>query len=281
LDAKPPLDRFAPLVTTTTTAYDPGTTFDYGSASAADTFLGNVNGIDFCHALRLAGIKVADAGSLKVLGSGGALVKNVAYALALPGARDADGDGNLFDGYNTAGSFAAPRQELSANYDDVVQIVDFGQLFDRMSCGGVLSAADHAHFNASTAAALMHAGFVNYKSQLQVTAELAAANTLLAGASLALATGDGLAASAGVSFAIAEALLTAGITSGLVAISVITEIAAVASVAAAGVSLGLAMDAEAGAKQTILDFQPLLDESIALDSDIYTHAVTADAAGLY
>lgn len=283
LDANPALDRFAPLITTTSTTYDPFTTFDYGSASAVDTPLGNVNGIDFCHALRLSGIKSpSEAGSLNIRDAGGTLVKNVAYALALPGARDADGVGGLFDGENlVAGSFPAPNQPVSANYDDVVQAVDFGQLFDRMSCGGVLSAAGHGHFNTSSAAALIHAGFVNYKSQLQVTAELASANTLLAGAMLALATGDALAASAGISYATAEALLSMGVTAGLVAIAVATEVAAIASVASAGYALDYATRTEAGAKQTILDFQPLLDESIALDAEIYTHAFAADAAGLY
>lgn len=293
-------DRFFPLVTV---AKDEGTlilldllsvlfyvpldvSYHYGSASAAETPLGQVNGIDFCHALRTVSSSPADVNAFNIRDAGGLFLKNVAYALALPGARDADGDGNPFDASNvTADSFAAPAQPVSAIYDDVVQSVDFGQLFDRLSCAGTLAAADHAHFNAASAAALTHAGFVNYKSQLQLAAEIASANNLLAIAAVATATADLGAATAGISFAVAEALLSDGITAGLVAVSIFDEtVAASALVLAMYCELDQTYGALAGwtgAIQSVNDFQAMLVESADLEISIRNNAIAADAAGLF
>lgn len=297
----PAVDRFFPLVTTATDAtmsvlgvpilldilsapfYVPfDTVYHYGSASAVITPLGQINGIDFCHAVRLLGTRAANANALHVRDAGATFNSNVAYALALPGARDADGDGNPFDGSNvTAGSFSAPGQVVSANYDDVVQAVGFGQLFDRLSCAGVLSAADHAHFNAATAAALAHADFVNYKSQLQLAAEIASANHLLAAAAILTATADAEAATAGISFAIAEALLTSGITAAVVAVAIFDETVALAAVAAAVAGEIIAFLDWQGAIEAVNDFQPMLEESAALEISVRNNAIAADAAGLY
>lgn len=289
------IDRFAPLVTTATDSptiillYVPSLVpghpdlfYHYGSASAAETLLGQVNGIDFCHALRLAGTSAASNSALNIRNAGGAFVKNVAYALALPGARDADGDGNLFDGSNViAANFSAPGQPVSANYDDVVQAVDFGQLFDRLSCAGDVSAALHAHFNAATAAALTHAGFVNYKSQLQLAEELAFVNTLLATAAVASASASILSATASVSFATADSLLSAGALSAELVLAAADLVIAIAAEAVALAAEASALIGWAGAAQSVLDFQPMLDESDALEASIRANAFAADAAGLY
>lgn len=280
-------DRFPPLVTKSTVVKDKadgyyGMNYYDGSASASETLLGRTNGIDFCHALRLAGKTPANTTSLNIVDAGGTSLKNVAYALALPGARDANGDSNMFDGANTGGvTFAAPAQPVSANYDDVVQAIDFGQLFDRMSCAGALSAADHAHFNAATAAAMMHANFVNYDSQLLLTAELAYANYLMATAAAVHAGGDVSGAAAAMLFAVAASMIPdpAGAAS--------IPLAGLA-IGASAVGLGLAIpgavtaqDAWQGALQTKTDFQPLLNESAALEISILENAKVADAAGLY
>ena len=287
-------DRFPPLVTYSTTTIDPvagyynmadGVTYPYhdGTASASETLLGQVNGIDFCHALRLAGTSTANTTSLNIRDAGNAPIKNVAYALALPGAHDANGDGNLFDGANTGTvSFSASNQPVSANYDDVVQAVDFSQLFDRLSCGGALSAAEHAHFNAATAAALMHADFVNYQSQLQLTAELAQANYLIAAAAAVHAGGDVTSGAAAILFGTAN-LLTIGDPVGLV-LGIVSQAVSVAGLAVAiagAVTAQQAWSGPLGANQAILDFQPLLDTSAALETSIRADAFAADAAGLY
>ncbi|MBZ0105715.1 MAG: hypothetical protein K8H84_08805 [Sulfuricella denitrificans] len=289
-------DRFFPLVTTARDdptlilLYAPSIipphpielVYHYGSATAAETPLGQINGMDFCYKLRLAGTSTANSGALNIRDASGAMIKNVAYALALPGARDADGDGNLFDGSNTtAGYFSAPGQPVSTNYDDVVQVADFGQLFDRLACAGELSAAGHAHFNAATAAALMHAGFVNYKSQLQLAEEEAFVNTLLATSAVVVAGAGILAATASVSFAMADSLLSAGALSAeLVLASVDLGIAIAAEAAAIATEISSVIS-WTGAIQSVIDFQPMLDESVLLETSVYSNAVAADAAGLY
>lgn len=276
------LDRYLPLLTTTTVANNPATSYDYGTATATLTALGQVNGIDFCTALRQGGGSSGSGAALHIRTEGGAVLKNVAFALALPGLHDADGDGSPFDGANTVDNgFAAPAQPRSAGYDDVVHAADFGQVFDRLGCAGVLSAAGHSHFNAATAAALTHASFVDYKSQLQITAELAHANSLLAGAALTMATADVAMAAASILFATAEALLTAGAMTPVVVMGTAASVVAIAAEAAAIAGLVVAIEAENGAKQTVLDFQPLLDESAALEIAIRANALAADAAGLY
>lgn len=256
--------------------------YHYGSASAAETLLGQVNGIDFCHALRLVGTSATDASALNIRDAGGAVISNVAYALALPGARDADGDGNLFDAGNAStGFFAAPGQPVSAVYDDVVQSVDFGQLFDRLACAGEFSAADHAHFNAATAAALTHAGFVNYRSQLQLAEEMAFVNLLLATSAVVSAHSGVLAADAAVLFATADSLLSKGALSWEVALAVADVVLAVAAEVAAVVVWFSALDGWRGAIQTVIDFQPLLTDSASLETSVRANAFAADAAGLY
>lgn len=273
-------DRFTPLVTYSSIRNNANSGYDYGSATASETLLGAVNGIDFCDALRLAGTSTADVNSLNIRDSGNGFVKNIAYALALPGAHDANGDGQLFDGANVSSlSFAAPSQPVSANYDDVVLAVDFGQLFDRMSCGGVLSAADHAHFNAATAAALTHADFVNYKSQLQLAAEMAYANYLLAVAAAMQASGDVSTGIASILFSTADALVT-GNWSGL-PLSIVAEVFAAAALVTAGLAASTAHSDWQVAVKTVSDFQPLLDQSSALELSSRADAIAADAAGLY
>ncbi len=274
-------DRFTPLVTTAYSAKDPNTPYQDGSVTAAETLLGQVNSIDFCHALRLAGTNPANTSSLNIVDAGNASIKNVAYALALPGAHDADGDGNLFDGANTGAlTFAAPAQPVSANYDDVVQAIDFGQLFDRMSCAGTLSAADHAHFNAATAAAIMYAEFINYNSQLEITVDLAVANELIAGAAVAQSVGDGLLATANITLSAADSLADPAKTFE-VAQSIADEVLALASIAAAAAGDVIAKQVEQGAKDTVTAFAPLLDEASLLAQSILFDAKAADAAGLY
>ena len=161
------------------------------------------------------------------------MIKNVAYALALPGARDADGDGNLFDGANTiATTFAAPAQALGANYDDLVLAVDFGQMFARMSCAGALAAASHSHANAATAAAILYGGFLDYKVQLDLADEMAQAKVSSAIAGTFSAAAGVAKAAATAAIALSETLLSLGGAS----ITIATAATAIAFNAAAVIS---------------------------------------------
>ena len=103
-----------------------------------------VNGLDFCAALR--DVLSAPASLLQ---SGGV---PVAYALAHPGARDADADGGLFDGENLDGkTFAPPGQPLNDEYDDHVLAAGFAELAGRLACPTYLSRANAAAHTAYAA----------------------------------------------------------------------------------------------------------------------------------
>ena len=71
----------------------------------------------------------------------GNVVANAAFLLAAPGAEDADGDNNRFDGINNglqmngSGStcFASPSRRADANYDDRVVAMSFAELLGAMA----------------------------------------------------------------------------------------------------------------------------------------------------
>jgi prepilin-type N-terminal cleavage/methylation domain-containing protein len=108
-----------------------------------DTGLGpgetRLNGLDFCAALREA----QSAPSPTSLTSNGV---TVAYVIAHPGARDADGNGSFFDGLNdgVTPAFEPPDRASSNEYDDQALAVGFGELAARLSCTALLSRANAA-----------------------------------------------------------------------------------------------------------------------------------------
>ena len=265
-------DRLAPMIATGHPA----------AALSPSTLLLQTNGIDLCEALRLGGALGADSAKLNIRNAGGTMIKNVAYALALPGGRDADGDGNLFDGANAvAGAFAAPGQPVGAAYDDTVLAIDFSQMFSRMSCAGALAAASHAHANAASSAAILYSGFLDYKVQLQLADEMAQAKISSATAAT-FSAGAGVAkAGATVAIAVAQTLLSLGAASPTLATSATAVAFNAAALALGGAAVDRAVAAKAVSEQRIADFAPILSDAQTLSTSILTHAVGADAAGLY
>lgn len=101
-----------------------------------------INSLDFCAALLLAA-KDTDAtfGQL----SDGTTQRNMAYALAHPGARDADGDGNPFDGRNGISSTEMElpeRAQAGSSYDDRVFARDFASLAQGANCPQLMASID-------------------------------------------------------------------------------------------------------------------------------------------
>lgn len=265
-------DRLAPMIATGHPA----------AAVSPSTLLLQINGIDFCEGLRQGGALAADSAKLNIRNTAGTMIKNVAYALALPGARDADGDGNLFDGANTVvGAFAAPGQPLGASYDDMVLAVDFSQMFSRMSCAGTLAAASHAHANAASSAAILYSSFLDYKVQLQLADEMAQAKISSATAGTFSAAAGTAKAAATVAIAVSQTLLTLGAASPTLATSATAVVFNAAAVAMGGVAIDRANTAKGITAQRIADFEPILSDAQTLSISILTHAVGADTAGLY
>jgi len=96
---------------------------------------------DFCTALKWA---AADDDETTGKVSDGTNHRWVAYALAHPGARDADGNGNPFDGLNATSStdFEFPERETSSSYDDQVLVTTFSDLAREGSCQGLMDSID-------------------------------------------------------------------------------------------------------------------------------------------
>lgn len=94
-----------------------------------------INTLDFCVGLTLAGSAAPSANSANIPGAGGAPV-NIAYAVAESGI-DIDGDGNLFDGLNastTSPVLESPARASDTSYDDIVQSRSFYALSDALKC---------------------------------------------------------------------------------------------------------------------------------------------------
>lgn len=269
---KPALDRFAPLIAMGHPV----------AVLSPSPLLGKVNGIDFCTALRSGGALAASNTRLHIQNAAGSPLKNVAYALALPGALDADNNASLFDGANaSATGFSSPARPIDATYDDVVLAVDFSQMFSRMACAGVLAAASHAHANAASSAAILQSAFKDYDVQLRLADEMAQAKVSSATAATFSAAAGIPKAGATIAIAIAQSLLSMGATSPTIAIAATAVAFNAAATISAGVALGLAIDAKAVSAQRIVDFAPLLTDAGALSTSILTHALAADAAEIY
>ncbi len=256
---------------------------------AIETLLGNNNGYDFCSALStLARRETQPAGDpafLSTIDASGGAVRNIAFALAMPGLLDADGDGNRFDGLqatqNAANpSFDTPSRAQTNLYDDKVVAVSATGLFANLSCALGFSAADHSHFNALNAARIMEKGMVDYAYLMKLNAKLAAA---------AIASGTSGVAAALSAVAIvgsetlsmsAASIASLGVLAPSLLLPAAAAIAAGAALLLATASLINAIFVQAEADRIVADFAAYLTESQTLADSIEVNARAADAAGL-
>lgn len=276
-------DRFRPLYTLNTT----------GTPLAVETLLLKSNGLDFCFALNTAASSVSvtpDRTAVNTVSWNKASNNygthyNVAYALALPGLLDADGDGNVFDGLQatqTAASpaFDSPQRPISATYDDKVLAQGFDALFSKLSCGQALAAAGHSHFNAAAAAVLTGQALTDYKKQLDIAALLAGAAVASATAGVLTATAGVATSAAGAANSVALTILSYGTTSGIIAAAAFDVATNAAAVVAALGSEAAAIAVQVLAAKDATDVIPMVTDAGTLAASITTNALAADAAGL-
>ena len=237
------MDRAAVLLTTNVST----TQIPIG----ASTLIGNKNLLDFCHALNTTNSAPFSSAHLHTVDSTG-IQKNVAFAIALPGLGDADGDGNVFDGLQplqtlAVPAFDAPSRATSATYDDKVVAMSAGTLFSSLACGLAFASIDHSHFNTASAAKIMLKGYYDYQVILDINAVIATVNAVGAAAGVAAAASGIAAAGATFISAAADAILTAGgtalapVLAGIgLGIAVAGGVAAAINLAAAGIAVGVA-----------------------------------------
>ncbi|WP_432744129.1 hypothetical protein ABXJ76_03485 [Methylobacter sp. G7] len=268
------LDRIQPFYTTA------------APLSSASQNLANASDMDLCRALSNGWD--ATANSTYAHTTDGTTLHHIAYVLADPGAIDADQDGNLFDGYNVAGvKFGLPNRGISANYDDQVHAVYFDEIWEWMSCSGILSAVVHAHPNAKSTTAIYRQALVDYKVQLELAVEFAEAGRATAAAQL-------LQASAGL--ATAASLIPAGTATTLlippVGPYVTGPVAVGLAVAAVAVNVLGVTAATLGLSYLEVNLIPLTKKMVSLidtvspilttlDASVETNVKAADQAGIY
>jgi len=227
------VDRYAPLL-------PPGSTSN------------QVNGLDFCQGL-LGLTRAAPTAVLRA--TLGATTVPIVYGLAVAGAADADGDGNVFDGTNiVASQFAASGTPHSASYDDDTLTIGGAELFTRLGCATRIAEANGA-------ARVSFAAYdIDRFAQMFVTfrtfqVEVRQMNEQNAEEGVALATVDLAVAIAAAANAAALAAESAGIGAPLVAAAALAITAATAALTAAVLTLQsaqakviVAMQQEAAAK---------------------------------
>jgi hypothetical protein len=256
------------------------------SPVAAPAQLGASNGLDFCHAVRrgaaLPSGTSTDETALHIRApnttlANSAAIKNVAYALSLPNV-DSDTATNL----NTMPfSFASPNQPLTASYRDTVLAVDFAQFFDRLSCGGILAAASHAHPNIASGAAIIRGAMLDYDKQLGYQIEVAEIAQLDAIGGVTSAAGGVASAVADTLSAISESMVTKGGLAASIALAAVATALAAGGVVTAALGVVSADKSVADAKQTRVDFQALITDSKVLAESLLDNAKSADLAGIY
>jgi prepilin-type N-terminal cleavage/methylation domain-containing protein len=269
-------DRAAVLLTTSVT--------ESTTPIGMSTLIGNRNLFDFCHALNTAASQAPDSAYLHTVDMTGQK-KNVAFALAMPGLLDADGDGNIFDGAQALQTsanpaFDAPSRPQALDFDDKVVVTSAGTLFATLSCGLAFAAADHTHFNAASTARIMQKGYYDYKFILGLNVAIATVASLGAAASV-LSAGAGLAAAtATLAAALADAVTYSGATVAAVA-------AAAIALAAASINVGAAIVGAAAAAAAVtaagIFFTRFKDERVGVMENLAVsvegNAKFADALG--
>ncbi len=247
-----------------------------------DSPLGNTNLLDFCAALNTVAAAAVSAAHLST--TDGTTRRHVAFALAMPGLLDADGNGSRFDGNqasqtNTAPAFDTPGLAQSLNNDDKVVATSAETLFATLSCGLGLTAAAHTHFNAASAAQLQLKGYYDYAFLLDLNAKIATASVISAAATISSATAGVATATATTALAIAEAVLSYGSLSALIVAGSAAIVANAAALAAAVITTAAATAAKIVADNLVTDFGPYVTRGEALALSVEGNAKAADARG--
>lgn len=146
--------------------------------------------LDACHALGQLSHRARplDGDALRLVSAGDQ--RNVAYALAAPGASDADGSGEPFDGRqdDTNPVFDWPNTGGHQN-DDHVAAAGFSALAGRVACGEALASIGHAPFNTAVSAEVMERTVADYRAIAEEQLNLAEINVRAAEADLTLVSG--------------------------------------------------------------------------------------------
>ncbi|MDX1351986.1 MAG: hypothetical protein R3254_03180 [Thiomicrorhabdus sp.] len=205
----------------------------------------NRNGLDFCQGLKAAETNAASTSHLHIQTSSG-VQQNVAYALAIGGQYDGDGDGSLADGLNATSTvaFNSPGTFLTSSYDDYVISRSFSELQKRLQCDVVMQS-----LNMVANSVLMEK---EVKDQAEDMADAAVEGAIMAGINVAVIAYSVVLAAVDLANASATLATASGLLSGAIAsCAVLVGCALIpvytASVVAGGIGVGLSAAAVAAA----------------------------------
>lgn len=204
--------------------------------STTHTF-NQLNTLDFCSGLTLAGAATSSAASAHIPGASGATV-NVAYALAESGISHSL-SGNLFDGLNASTDpvLESPARPGDENYDDIVRARSFADLQNTFQCPLTTLSVDAVAHAVEVGVTVNDFKLANVGNgaQLALNAGIAVAMNITAAA---LAAGALIAGGVVLTEAITE--LTAATATCVILIGCAFIPQATAAVAAATVGLAIA-----------------------------------------
>lgn len=239
---------------------------------------GNLNMLDFCAALESAqALNLTDTARIHVALASTGATENVAYVLAEPGVADMNVNGSPFDGSNKDGvRFEHPTRAPARDYDDRVVVAYFSDLWEALSCSGLVASAARAYPNTESGLALFRQAMRDYKAQLELTREMAEADRLQEIASLAQGVGSTATAVAALPIGIASSINTSGATasSPVLAGIAIGLNAAAAAVAAVGLTKGDTIRKQLDAR--LKEASDLITELDTLHTDVKRRAHEAD-----
>lgn len=211
-------ERYRPSTGVATSSTDKTTVLEDKAYASWDGRALNYR-LDFCQALR-AGLDASfDERYLHIDNSGSR--QHVAYVLVDPGVGNADLQGDLFDGFNGTATDALPRfnhpnQRQSRFYDDRVRVAYMDSFWESLGCSASMATAGRAHPNLETMLALFNQSRVDFRTQLDLSVDMAYADNFMAGAAIASATAGLLSSGAAAVVGTSSAINSAGVTTGAV-----------------------------------------------------------------
>ncbi|MGE8224688.1 MAG: type II secretion system protein [Stenotrophomonas sp.] len=258
---------------------------------ATTVALGNINGLDLCHGLRVAMRLPLNTSYLHSMDevAGAQRGRNVAYAIAtrLPGSSTSTASGN-------PNAFLSPRHSNDADYLNQVRITGADQLWARLQCAESVASVTYSHFNVAAAAKMDAKAMLDLQEQLRILEKLAKVNSDFATASVLEGTAGATGAAAGIAGALAD-LAKAAANPELKSPEIFTgntklglSIAATAAAAAVAIKAGVLKASTEKARNRSEDLYRrirdpdtgLTQRSSKLSQDLYGRAVQADGRGM-
>jgi len=259
-----------------------------GTAVATPVALGQVNGLDFCQALRNAMRLPLDTAYIHTLSADASKPeRNVAYVIA------ADMPANVPPAVTNSVAFASPRQPNDADHQQQVRAVGADQLWTRLHCGEAFASVNYSHFNVAAAAGLDVQSMTDLQEQLRILEMLAQSNVRSAEAGVVQAVGNTAAAAAGIAGAVADMNKAAAnpeakaaeffTSSTMLGLAIAATAEAVIVTGKAGMFLDEAKKSKAKATalyDEIKSSSGLTSTSKELAKSLYEEAVAADVRGM-